>query len=120
MNTTIEFSAPRRSARVFRKMKVQAQGRSHNGKKFRENCETQVVSAHGALLLLKHEVDHGELLVITNRETQEDVECRVVFLGEPCSGGQRVGIEFLTPAPHFWGMEFSEPCTAGEGESIVH
>src|SRR5262249_35067995 len=57
MMTTVEFSTPRRSARVFRKMKMQAQGRAHNGKKFRETCQTLVVSAHGGLLKLKHEVD---------------------------------------------------------------
>lgn len=105
---TVEFTAPRRSARVFRKMKVQAQGRAHNGKKFRETCETLVVSAHGGLLMLKHEVDNDELLLISNPETQEEIECRIVYLGDLCNQGQRVGIEFLTPAPHFWGLEFAE------------
>jgi hypothetical protein len=108
MTTPVEFSAPRRSARIFRKMKMQAAGRGHNGKKFREVCETLVVSAHGGLLMLKHEVDDGEMLVITNPETQEEMECRIVYLGELCDQGQRVGVEFLTPAPHFWGLEFAE------------
>jgi len=109
MMTMVEFSAPRRSARVFRKLKVEAHGRGHNGRKFRETCETLVVSAHGGLLMLKHEVDNGELLTISNPETQEEIECRIVYLGELCGQGQRVGIEFLTPAPHFWGLEFGEP-----------
>jgi hypothetical protein len=108
MGTTVQFSAPRRSARVFRKMKMQTQGRARDGKKFRETCETLVVSVHGGLLMLKHEVDNGELLVITNSETQEEMECRIVYLGDLCEQGQRVGIEFLTPAPHFWGLEFSD------------
>jgi len=108
MGTTVQFSAPRRSARVFRKMKMQAQGRAHGGKKFREICETLVVSVHGGLLMLKHEVENGELLVITNPETQEEMECRIVYLGDLCNQGQRVGIEFLTPGPHFWGLEFSD------------
>jgi len=64
MGTTVEFSAPRRSTRIFRKMKMNAQGRAHNGRKFRETCETLVVSVHGGLLMLKHEVDNGELLVL--------------------------------------------------------
>ncbi len=89
-------------------MRVQAQGRAHDGKKFREACHTVLVSAHGGLLLLKHEVDNGEMLVLTNPLTQEEQECRVVYLGEPLEKGQRVGIEFLTPAPRFWGVEFSE------------
>ena len=87
-------------------MRVQAHGRAHDRKKFKETCETVVVNAHGGLLLLKHEVDNGEMLVITNPETQEELECRIVYLGDPGDKGQRVGVEFLTPAPRFWGVEF--------------
>ena len=106
-------ATPRRSARAFHKIRVQAQGRTHDRKKFKETCETVAVSAHGGLLLLKHEVDDGEILVLTNPLTQEEQECRVVYLGEPMEKGQRVGIEFLTPAPRFWGVEFqNEPSSA--------
>jgi hypothetical protein len=108
MNEVIS-ATPRRSARAFHKIRVQAQGRTHDRKKFKETCETVVVSAHGGLLLLKHEVDNGEMLVLTNPLTQEELECRVVYLGEPVEKGQRVGVEFLTPAPRFWGVEFQEP-----------
>lgn len=107
MNEVIS-ATPRRSSRAFHRMRVQAQGRTHDRKKFKETCETVVVSAHGGLLLLKHEVDNGEMLVLTNPLTQEEQECRVVFLGEPVEKGQRVGIEFLTPAPRFWGVEFQD------------
>jgi hypothetical protein len=117
---TVEFTTPRRSARIFRKLKMQAQGRAHNGKKFKETCETLVVSEHGGLLMLKHEVDNGEVLVITNPETMEEIECRIVYIGDLCNQGQRVGIEFLTPAPHFWGLEFSEPVVTRAETSIVH
>lgn len=109
----VTSATPRRSARAFQKIRVQAQGRTHDRKKFKEICETVVVSAHGGLLLLKHEVDPGEIVVLTNPETQEEQECRVVYLGEPLAKGQRVGVEFLTPAPRFWGVEFqSEPSCA--------
>jgi len=47
------------------------------------------------------------MLLLTNPETQEEQECRVVYLGESGEQGQRIGIEFLTPAPHFWGIEFA-------------
>ena len=103
----VTSATPRRSGRVFHRIRVQAEGRTHNRKKFKETCETVVVNAHGGLLLLKHEVDNGEMLVLTNPETQEEQECRIVYLGEPVEKGQRVGVEFLTPAPRFWGVEFS-------------
>src|SRR5271154_6663039 len=109
------FTAPRRSGRVFHKMRVQAAGRGHDGRKFREVCQTMVVNSHGGLLLLKHEIDQGEMIVLTNPETQEEQECRVVFLGDAGDRGQRIGVEFLTPAPRFWGLEFLDgPLSGGE------
>jgi hypothetical protein len=110
--------SPRRSARIFHRMRVQAQGRAHNGKKFKESCETVVVNGHGGLLLLKHEIDNDEMLVIVNPDTLEEQECRVVYLGDPGDRGQRVGVEFLTPAPHFWGLEFSEASSSNDASSI--
>lgn len=59
-------ASQRRSGRLLHKMRLQAQGRAHNGKKFKETCETVVVNAHGGLLMLKHEIDNGEMLVLTN------------------------------------------------------
>ncbi|HEY2462283.1 MAG TPA: hypothetical protein VGI16_15850 [Candidatus Acidoferrum sp.] len=106
----------RRSGRVFHKMRVEAQGKGHNRKKFREVCETVVVNSHGGLLLLKHEMDDGEMLVLTNPETLEEQECRVVFLGDP-GDRQRVGVEFLTPAPRFWGVDFGPGVNATENET---
>ena len=103
------FATNRRSQRVFHRMKLQALGRSHGGKKFREVCETLVVNAHGGLLMLRHEVDSDAMLVLVNPETQEELECRIVFTGESGSKGIRVGVEFLTPAPHFWGIDFDAP-----------
>ena len=73
-------------------MTVQAHGRGHDGRKFRETCQTMVVNSHGGLLLLKHEIDQGEMIVLTNPDTDEEQECRVVFLGEPGDNGQRVGV----------------------------
>lgn len=105
MSTTV-YATPRRSPRVFRRIRIQAAGRSHDGRKFRETCETVVVNAQGGLIYLKHEVSHGAMLALVNAETQEEQECRVVYIGEPAEKGLRVGVEFLTPAPHFWGIDF--------------
>lgn len=114
-------SSQRRSQRMFHKMRLQALGRSHDGRKFREICETLVVSAHGGLLNLSHEVDNGEMLVLVNPETQEEQECRIVYLGETGRRGTRVGVEFLTPAPHFWGIDFeARPSNGSDGAETTH
>ena len=44
MSETVRI-ADRRSQRIFHRMRLQALGRSHQGKKFREICETLVVNA---------------------------------------------------------------------------
>ena len=79
-------------------------------------CETQVVNAFGGLLVLRNEVDNGEMLVLVHPESLEEQECRVVFVGEPGNRGQRIGVEFLTPAPHFWGVDFDTTQPLGKPE----
>jgi hypothetical protein len=89
-------------------VRVVVSGKNLMGKKFSDTCRTIVINAHGGLVHMKQEVADGAMLVVTNPVTQEDLECRVVFLGELGDKGQRVGLEFLTPAPHFWGVEFTQ------------
>jgi hypothetical protein len=103
------YERERRSSRVFMRIRVLLAGRSQQGRRFRHACETIVINAHGALLYFDQDLEIGSLLVLTNPFTQEDQECRVVYLGDDSDKGRRVGIEFLTPAPRFWGIEFAQP-----------
>ena len=103
------LETPRRSSRVFKRVLVNAEGKNLMGRKFRESCQTIVINAHGALLYLKAELAIGAMVVLSNPFTQEDQECRVVFIGDDVEKGQRVGVEFLSPAPHFWGVDFTPP-----------
>jgi hypothetical protein len=100
------YERERRSSRVFLRVKLVAAGRNYRGKRFRQICETVVVSEHGGLLCIPEEVETGADIVITSPFTQEDQECRVVFVGDESEKGWRIGVEFLTPAPRFWGREF--------------
>jgi hypothetical protein len=102
------FEHERRSTRVFKRLRVVAAGKNRSGRRYREAGETIVVNAHGALLYMAQELDLGAMLVLANPFTQEEQECRVVYLGDDSGKGQRVGVEFLTPAPHFWGVDFSQ------------
>jgi len=103
------YAKPRRSSRMFMRVRVMVAGKNSDGRKFREACETIVINAHGGLLYLNQPLEDDAMLVLVNPFTQEEQECRVVFLGDDGGKGQRVGLEFLTPAPHFWGVEFSPP-----------
>lgn len=97
----------RRSSRVFTRIPVQAAGKNADGRKFRERSQTIVINAHGGLLYLHEALELGADVVLTNPATEEDQECRIVYLGDTSDKGTRVGVEFLSPAPHFWGVEFA-------------
>jgi hypothetical protein len=105
--TETPYEKSRRSSRVFMRVRVVAAGKNLDGRKFRKACETIVINAHGGLLYLDQSLENGAMLVLSNPLTQEEQECRIVYLGEASEKGQRIGVEFLSPAPHFWGVDFA-------------
>jgi hypothetical protein len=107
--TTADEANKRRSSRVFLRLRVMAKGKNLDGRSFSQPTETIVINAHGGLLYLNETLEMGSEVTITNPETEDEQECRVVYLGGSADRGQRVGLEFLTPAPHFWGVEFPPP-----------
>ena len=104
----------RRSSRVLTRVTVRVSGRNIDGRKFRETCQTILVNAHGALLYVNEPVEMGSDITIAGPATEEEQECRIVYLGEFSKKGHRVGIEFLSPAPHFWGIEFAPEDWSGK------
>ena len=100
-------SKERRSSRVFTRIPIRAAGKDSDGRKFKENSQTIVVNAHGGLLYLQQGIEIGADLMLINPATEEEQECRVVYLGDTSEKGTRVGVEFLSPSPHFWGVEFT-------------
>lgn len=71
-----------------------------------EETQTLIVNAHGALIQLALTVEMGQLLVIKNKQTMEQLVCRVVHLGAEQLGKYEVGIEFEAPSPRFWRITF--------------
>jgi len=117
----VQTSAQRRSSRVFTRIPVRATGKSVQGRKFRENSQTIVINAHGGLLYLQEEIAMGADLMLINPVTEEEQECRVVYLGDTSEKGTRVGIEFLSPSPHFWGVDFTpQDWPTGPSSHPVH
>jgi hypothetical protein len=115
--TTTQTSSERRSSRVFTRIPVQAKGRNTQGDKFRAKSQTIVINAHGGLLYLSEEIELGADLVLVNPATEEEQECRVVYLGDTSDKGTRVGVEFNSPSPHFWGVEFTQQDWSAHGPS---
>src|SRR5437868_6787477 len=114
-----EFDKVRRSSRVFMRVRVVVAGKNSDGRRFREACETIVINAHGGLMYLNQPLQKDAILVITNPFTQEEQECRIVFLGDATEKGQRVGLEFLTPAPHFWGVDYVHAVWTGPSAVVL-
>lgn len=112
-----EAANKRRSSRVFIRIPVWARGRNLQGRPFQQTTETAVVNAHGGLIYLNETLEMGGELTIMNPATEEEQECRIVFMGSTNEKGQRIGIEFLSPAPHFWGVEFPPPDWPSPGDA---
>jgi hypothetical protein len=87
-------------------MPVRVQVQSPDNSPITEDALTIVVNSHGALILLALKVTTGQLLTIVNPKTDDELTCRVVFVGSSQSGKAEVGIEFMKSAPRFWGMSF--------------
>jgi len=105
-NTAVFPGARRRSQRVLMQVGVKLNGKDAEGKEFEENTETLAVNAHGALVLLAARVISGSKVHVKHNKTEEDQECRVVFLGPVRAGRREVGFEFSTPRPTFWRVSF--------------
>jgi hypothetical protein len=104
----VQTGSTRRSSRVFTRIPVRAQGKNSQGRSFKQNSQTIVINAHGGLLYLQEEVAMGAEIVLVNPATEEEQDCRVVYIGDTSDKGTRVGVEFLSPSPHFWGIEFAQ------------
>jgi hypothetical protein len=69
---------------------------------FHEEAETIDAHENGCSLALETVVARGQRLFLTNMRNQAEQECRVIHVGRRIRGKARVGIEFVTPTPHFW------------------
>ena len=96
----------RRSPRVAIDMPVEVVGRSVNGKGFRQETRTTAVNAHGAHLILATATEIELSVILKNKKTSAEVECRVVYQKRMEGGKAELGIEFVDPQPRFWRIAF--------------
>jgi hypothetical protein len=92
----------RRSKRV--KVRIAVVVRSQEKRTLSEKTHTLLVNAHGALLLLGIHVAVNKFVVLENPATGQEILCRVTHVGTEFMGKAQVGIEFIKPAPEFWGI----------------
>ncbi len=93
----------RRSKRLPFTIPVQVYGRTPENRPFRDVTTTNAVSAHGGLLALAPRVKSGQTILLVNTFTQEERECRVVYVKPQLKGKNKVAVEFGDKAKgDFW------------------
>lgn len=96
----------RRSMRVLLSVPIHVSGKDRKDRTFDEETRTLVVNAHGALISLAAAVIAGQQIIVANEATNQSRDCRVVYLGSGASGKVQMGIEFASPSPTFWQIDF--------------
>lgn len=97
---------PRRSKRLALLIRVHVFGQDTFLETFNEFTHMLTVTAHGGALALAHRVDEGKRILIVNKFTGKEQECRVVDVGSLQNGKWTVGIEFVEPVANFWKVYF--------------
>lgn len=96
----------RRSQRVLMQVSIRVRGSDAQGKSFEEEATTLAINAHGALVPMQARLTSGAKVLMQHKQTQEERECQVVFLGPVRSGKAEIGLEFSQPCPSFWRVAF--------------
>ncbi len=73
---------------------------------FEEQSTTMIVFAQGGVLKMSTPVTSGQMMVLTNLKTRQDVICRVLKVRNNPNLQSYVEIEFTHPQPGYWGVFF--------------
>ena len=73
---------------------------------FEEQSTTMIVFAQGGVLKMSTPVNTGQMMVLTNLKTRQDVICRVLKVRNNPNLQSYVEIEFTHPQPGYWGVFF--------------
>jgi len=76
---------------------------------FVEETRTVLVFQQGAVLRMSATTAAGQILIVKNIRMDREAACRVVNSKAPETVKGYVEVEFLEPAPGFWGIDFPGP-----------
>jgi hypothetical protein len=76
------------------------------GKPTTLEASTVCVNPQGALVVLQESLPADTRLILEHRGTREKVACRVPKPGKEMPEGFHVPVEFDSPAPGFWKIDF--------------
>lgn len=73
---------------------------------FEEDTTTMIVFPRGAVVKLRARVRAGHAVVLTHLATKQTALCRLVQVNSAPNIANYVKLEFVQPAPGFWGVHF--------------
>jgi hypothetical protein len=93
----------RRCKRLPFSIPVHVYGRTEGGLPFRYFTMAKSVNMNGAMLPLTPRVKRGQTILLVNSFTQEERECRVVYIdAKHRSKKKKVAVEFTKDQGDFW------------------
>jgi len=105
----------RRSDRVMLSIPIDVTATDLSGMRFTESSRTEMVSRHGASIVLSRAVSLEQVITLRRRVVDEDLRARVLGQLGIRSEGPVYGVAFATDAPGFWGISFPPPASATDG-----
>jgi hypothetical protein len=104
----------RRSGRLLKSVPILLIGSDAEGRMFSENTHTVVLSLHGAGIVSTHKLIAEQELILRSKESNLEVEIRVVGEIGSEDGRYTYGVAFLDDDLDFWTMDFSAPPSPAE------
>jgi c-di-GMP-binding flagellar brake protein YcgR len=96
----------RRTPRVAVFADLTIQGYDEDNEKFKIQTRSHSVSGHGGMTILDAPVVLGQTLLVTNENSGQKTECKVVSVRPIGDGKSIVAFEFIAPNANFWKMTF--------------
>jgi TonB family protein len=84
-----------------------------------EETRTVIIFPNGAVVRLSASITTGELVVLTNQRTGDDVICRVATVKAQPGTQNYVNLEFTQRSPSFWGDAMPADSVARTGTSAL-
>lgn len=101
-NPAVEQPERRRSARWSAHVPVFIYGHASGRQPFHEEAYSTNVSATGGRLVMMATVRPGQPLLLVNKVSQAEQECRVAYVGGRDPQTVEVAVEFSQPVEDFW------------------
>jgi hypothetical protein len=100
------FAVTRRSDRVSIAVPVQVYGTAVTGEAFMEQTQTQLLSRHGAALLMTRKMLPQEQIIIRNLANQREAVAQIVGQMGAQDKTYIYGVAFLDPEVNLWDINF--------------